>query len=528
MQLSKRLPYILTAVSSILYFLPFLRVLSHNGDEGTLIMGAVRVTEGQVPFRDFFEVMGPGTFYWLALFFKFLGTTWFATRICLLITTTAICLLLVYLSRRLRPGFEAIPVILFVAASYHDWDAISHHMSSNLFGLLAFAAFVRWMDKPRLLTLFLAGAGAGLTTWCMLPKGLLLFLSFLLLLWVLYRKNPLARSATAALAGGYLMFNAAGVAMFWAMGGLPDLIYANLIWPLTNYRGINVVPYGFEFKQLYWSGFTSSLIPLFSTAGGLVLSCMLSAPLILFIILPAVLLGCALYFGRDAFNRTTLPYWLAGAAFWLSEMHRKDVRHLVYGSPLLILLTFYLVRQVPNQWLQAAGKMVAACAVLLALLNPLVALSSQHAHHTRRGVVYDTFRENPVLDYMNATIATKEPIFIYPYSPLYYFLSAAENPTRYSILMYQINTDQQFRDVVQSLETTKVRHVIWDRHFPKMIKNSFPAYRIPPENALIVEPYLTEHYRVVGGSENGFQFLERIEPGTAVSALHKSLGGTKE
>jgi len=57
MQLSKRLPYLLVAASSILYFLPFLRVLSHHGDEGTLITGAVCVAEGQLPFRDFFEAM---------------------------------------------------------------------------------------------------------------------------------------------------------------------------------------------------------------------------------------------------------------------------------------------------------------------------------------------------------------------------------------------------------------------------------------------------------------------------------------
>src|ERR1035437_2089136 len=185
MQLSKRVPYLVVAACSILYFLPFLRVLSHQGDEGTLINGAVRVAEGQLPFRDFFEVMGPGTFYWLALFFKLLGTTWFATRVCLLVTTTAITVVLYYLARRLRCGLDAAPVIFFVAVSYHSWNAISHHMDSNLLGLLSFAAFVSWLDHRRSVMLLLAGIGAGLTTWFMLPKGLLLCFSFLLLLCIL-------------------------------------------------------------------------------------------------------------------------------------------------------------------------------------------------------------------------------------------------------------------------------------------------------------------------------------------------------
>jgi len=52
-----------------------MRILMHGPDEGTLIYGAQRVAEGQVPFRDFFEAMGPGTFYWEALFFKLFGIT---------------------------------------------------------------------------------------------------------------------------------------------------------------------------------------------------------------------------------------------------------------------------------------------------------------------------------------------------------------------------------------------------------------------------------------------------------------------
>jgi hypothetical protein len=255
MQLSKRLPYLLVAACSILYFLPFLRLLSHQGDEGTLIDGAVRVTEGQLPFRDFFEVMGPGTFYWLALFFKLLGTTWLATRICLLFTTLGITLLLFYLARRLRCGMEAVPVIFFVAVSFHNWNAISHHMDSTLFGLASFAALACWMDQPRGVMLFLAGAGAGLTTWCMLPKGVLLCLSFLLLVWILYRGEFRFRSMLTLL-GGYLLAIASGLALFWRAGGLPDLIYANVLWPLTNYSGINVVPYGLEFRKLYWDSFT--------------------------------------------------------------------------------------------------------------------------------------------------------------------------------------------------------------------------------------------------------------------------------
>jgi hypothetical protein len=507
MQLSKRLPYFLVAACSILYFLPFLHLLSHQGDEGTLITGALRVTEGQLPFRDFFEVMGPGTFYWLALFFKLLGTTWLATRICLLFTTLGITLLLFYLTRRLRCGMEAVPVIFFVAVSYHNWNAITHHTDSILFGLASFAALTSWMDQPRGVMLFLAGAGAGLTTWFMLPKGVMLCLSFALVLWILYRGEFRIRSLLMLL-GGYFLAIASGLALFWRAGGLPDLIYANLLWPLTNYSGINAVPYGLEFRELYWDSFTASFGAVTPLPVATAISAFLSIPFLIVMGLPVVLLTLGLRYKRISFDRVVLPYWFAGFAFWFSEMHRKDLPHIAYGSPVLVILAFYLYRQMHGKWPTRALQLIGISALSLALLNPLVALCASMRCSTPRGSMY-VFNVDGVLDFLTTRVKPGEAIFVYPYAPMYYFLSATRNPTRYSILMYQINTESQFREAVQSLETSNVRYVVWDRSFPQWINNWFPAYRNPPRDKLIMEPYLVEHYRVVGSTDTGFQFLER-------------------
>src|SRR5712691_1563168 len=460
MQTPKRLPYLVVALFSILYFAPFLRILSQNGDEGTLIDGAVRVAEGQVPFRDFFEVMGPGTFYWLALFFKLLGTTWFASRICLLVTTVDITVVLYYLARRLHPGLGAVPVIFFVAVSFHSWNAISHHMDSTLFGLLAFLAFVYWMDRAnpgedcanpgevrRPYALFLAGIAAGLTSWIMLPKGVLLCLSFVLLLWMLYRKEPIFWTSLGVLLGGYLLVMSIVVTMFWLAGGLRDMIHANLIWPLTNYGGANGVPYGLEFQQMYWTAFTMSLREVVSPVTSNAISGFLSVPFIVVMGLPLVLLALCVRYRRSAFA--------------------------------------------------------------LAMLNPLVALAANHKMLTRRGTLYQ-FEGDPVLAFLNARVRPGEAVFVYPYAPMYYFLSATKNPTRYSFLMYLLHTDAQFREVVRSLEDNQVRYVVWDRSFPERVTTWFPTYHISPDK-MIVEPYLTEHYNVIGGAGHGWQFLERKE-----------------
>ena len=522
---SRGAAYGLLTLSAAVYFLPFLRVLSHNGDEGTLITGAARVAAGEVPFRDFFEVMGPGTFYWLAVFFRILGPTWFATRVSLLLTTVGIAVALFYLTRRLRPGLEAIPVIFFAAVSFHSWNAISHHLDSNLFGLLSVAAICAWIDRRRVLYLDLAGLGAGITTGFMLPKGGLLFASFTIVLFILYRRDPALHRWMIRLFSGYTVAVVAMAAFFALRGGLSEMVYANLIWPLANYSDTNQVPYGMEFRQLYWESFMAAFHPLFPRNVAAAVSGFLSIPFMVVMGLP-LLLALIAAWKRLSLEPVTVPYWICGTAFWLSEIHRKDIAHLVFGSPLWIVLGFYYVRRVRSRWVQQTLQLVAISAVVLCLLNPAVALVAPYQTVTRRGTVYNAFRETPVLEFLQARIQPGEPVFIYPYSPLYYFLSAAQNPTRHSILMYQINTEAQFRDTVHSLETRRVRYVVWDRSFPLWIHKWFPNYRIPPEDQLIVEPYLTERYRVVGGQPDGYQFLERKDS-TEASLVQPALRQTK-
>ena len=60
--------YLVFTLSASLFLLPFMGIIRIKTDEGELLSGAVRIAQGQVFARDFIDVMGPGTFYWLAAF----------------------------------------------------------------------------------------------------------------------------------------------------------------------------------------------------------------------------------------------------------------------------------------------------------------------------------------------------------------------------------------------------------------------------------------------------------------------------
>ena len=120
------IPYLIFALCASLYFLPFMRLLLQETDEGILVYGAVRIVHGQVFARDFFEMVGPGTFYWLALFFKLFGVTFVATRICLFVTSLGTGLAMYFLSRRLCRRYQILPCILLAGTYFgSSWPAIS-------------------------------------------------------------------------------------------------------------------------------------------------------------------------------------------------------------------------------------------------------------------------------------------------------------------------------------------------------------------------------------------------------------------
>jgi len=104
-----------------------------------------------------------------------------------------------------------------------------------------------------------------------------------------------------------------------------------------------------------------------------------------------------------------------------------------------------------------------------------------------------------------------EYVFVYPYYPMYYFLAGIRNPTEYSILMYNINTEAQFHKAISDLDRKKVRYILWDTYVEgQNLKTWFPQYEHPSRNNLEIERYIETHYEVQE-IRNGFKIMQRRE-----------------
>src|SRR3984893_18074777 len=202
-----------------------------------------------------------------------------------------------FLSRRICGQYQVLPCILLVGTYFgSSWPAISHHVDSNCFALLAVACLIVWQDKRKRFLLFAAGALAGATTCCFQPKGMRLLLALLVWLWMQRRRQSTAISRLCAVAGGYVGVVGLMLVYFWSRHALWDLFYVNVLWPSQHYSAVNIVPYAQGIIHYYWDHFVIAKAGFRWT---IVTASILIAPFLLVAALPALLPALAARFIRN-------------------------------------------------------------------------------------------------------------------------------------------------------------------------------------------------------------------------------------
>lgn len=497
--------YLTFTVCAVLYLLPFMRLVFKGGDEGSLIDGAIRILHGQVFARDFFEVIGPGTFYLLAGFFKLFGATFLVDRTWLLVTSLGTFLSMYFLSRRVCARYQILPPLLLVSVYFSTlWPMVNHHVDSNFFSLLAVVCLVFWQDSRKSSLLLAAGVLAGVTTCILQPKGMFLLLGFLAWLWIQQKGRTGFLASACIVAGSYCSVVGLTLLYFWSRGALWDLIDMNFVWPSRHYATVNTIPYATGMAQ-FWNHW---VVPIHGIRWLTPAGVILILPFLLVAALPALVPVLAIPQGKRNLRPEILLYWLCGWALWLSEFHRHDIAHLTSGSPLLLILCIYFLAEYPVKIAGSALQLLAVAAGALAVVNLFIVLCL-HSVTTRVGSV-GMFKPDPVIAFLDSHVAPGSGIFAYPTCPMYYFLSATTNPTRYSLLVYNYNTSSQFQDAIRTLEQHKTKYVLWDTTFATKAALYFSLAVERPPGGLLMEPYLQSHYRIVKDA-NGVRIMELME-----------------
>lgn len=498
--------YIVFALLASAYLLPFLCIMLPRSNEGSIIYGAERIIHGDVFARDFFEVMGPGSLYILAFFFKVLGISFFANRVWLFCSSLGIALCLYFLSRRVSPQHALLPTLIIAGTWFGmQWPSISHHVDSDLFSLVAVVCLVIWNERSYSQMLYVAGICAAITLWIHQPKGVLLFLA--ISAWCALRPVPgRARIAICArVATAFVSVHVAVSLYFLSQGALRALADANLIWPMRNYTAINAVPYGLGIFSEYWRHW--AVLHGNTSWWSIALASILIIPFVFAAALPMILASTAHLVKDQTPSSTSLLCLLAGWSLWLAEIHRMDIYHLAFGCPLLLLVSIGILSGTIQPYIRAGLQILAIVTVCLMTINLLQVVTTPRVD-TRVGRV-GIFGSDAPLRLIEANTKTGDSIFVYPDCPNYYFLSATRNPTRVSLLIYNYNPAEEFQQVIRTLEQRRVRLVVWDTKFQeRTAKSVFPGVKVPEPEMQIMEPYLQARYRQIGVVD-GFRILLR-------------------
>jgi len=509
----------LTALAAYLW--AFLRISWRVGDEGTIVYGAQRVLEGAIPYRDFTEVMGPGAFYWHALWFSVLGVSWTTSRMALLATALGCASALYYITtRQYRGAFAVVPAAIYSLVTVPLWPAVNHHFDANLCVLLAVAILVGPSSASPARSV-ISGLLLGIGATIMPQKGA--YVAVALVVGSIMDR-PAAESVKRTLARALWMvvpFAAIGlgvIGFFWSRGALRDLLNATLVFPATSYHAVNVVPYAFSLREQYlepWAAIFLTLCPWPITE---VAAIVVWLPLVIVTVAPALVavltiadLASKRLWQLAPSGPSRWSYLLAAFALFASELHRPDLIHLVYGSPLLLVVLTGRLAGLRSRPAALARGVLTSCSVLTAIVLLSPAVGQHQVMNTRRGQVAMA-QYDDALEFIQSHVAPGDPVFVYPYYPMYYFLANVRNPTRHSILLYGYNGADEFRDAVQSIESKRVEFVLWDTVVSgENLRRWFPGYSDPAVEDQVLEAYLQSHYRLLD-TRNGFRILQRVEP----------------
>jgi hypothetical protein len=513
-------------VAACLYLCIFRRFMLLDPDEGIVLQGAERILRGEVLYRDFFSFFTPGSYYLLALLFKTFGNSLLVARMALVSYGGIFTVFAYWTARRtcsrstsLLTAYLTIVmshVALRGAAQLGQHSVVMYRrVLRGSVGADATPGMGVRAGKFRVLDLSFRtvqrrGAHRG---------GL--FLGFAALTW-LQRPLPFGWVHAVAFAAGLVWPLALTVGYFGGHHAL-GAMFADWNWPLHHYVVANKVPYGYS----DWSDEARESLFGTATPAEAFLVILTLSPCFLLPVLPIIGLVLLVYWviaaRRGALAPERAAYYVvatsAVAGALLSVVFvRTNVIHFAYLAPIFYLVLAWLIdgSDIRGEIVRsmrpilALGIFVTFTAVAMALL--ITNRNARTVTETRRGAVRFAGPDQ-VLAYTQAHVPAGEKIFVYPYFPLAYYLTATFSATRYEYLPPGMHTREQDEEAIAELEASRPAVVLFEPSFYDNISTSWPN---TPVESIAVDPvrdYIVGHYHscanLSGGAKSHFSFMAR-------------------
>ena len=498
--------------------------LVFSPDEGILLEAAQRMLGGKKLYVDFFGYMSPGS-YWLQEFIlHWLGLTLRAGRLGVIFDfalQSALVFWLIAAAGYPKAAWATVSLFFCFEAGNPGLILPGHRWDSAALSLASVALCVQGAVSEKRVAWLGAGALVAFAAFCTPSIALLAPVTILVLLFAGQRRF-LAPYLGAA--------GATAACILWAMyaGGYLGAFAAQMAWLTRNYSRVNITPYGWPLGG-YGELFRAiSEVPL-PARPILLLTALLPA------LLPAVaLLGWAIvWFRRKIFAlvpavpsqppaaRTCIPYLLACLAVYiLSTEPRPDITHLTYVAPLGYVLTAVLICEYLPR---AAGLTIFACILPGALLmsaQSAAALTTTIPVSTPVGVLQVAPEEQSAVRALLGEVRPGQSLYVHPYLPLFYFLTQAGNPTRFSYLAPGMMGDNEEKAALQQLEKSPPAWILYLPLRREDYLRVFPSAAQSQLHYEAIESWIHAHYAPLDRPlwVSGYQLLTRRREPTPATA----------
>lgn len=447
-------------------------------DENIYIYQGLLVSQGKIPYRDFFDFVTPGSFIINGLFIKLFGPTMVGLRLLALfclITCSAITV---------EIGKKHVPKSCLIILSTLFWFIhipitmqVSHHLFSATFGMGSIYLLLNSL-KVRSKTIntkkYIVGGGVlcGLCLLCTQSLGgiLLAGLSGFLTLYFYFSKNTsfiqsikvtillfiLPALAPILLTGVWLLFNNA----------LNDFWYSSVIW---LFRG------GYSETTSHWyfgEGFLKVVSP---TASGDIYVApfheLIKTLLHGWLPILGLVWGAQILWQQQKNNRTSWYFaclWLSAFLF-IGAALSYPTRILVayHGWPAYLLGIMAVHNLVKKNFIICKSIGIIFFILCLLWTKPLIYRASQMIllpSYMSFGTVekqltplpWDTKEkiewQNNIVTRIHEESKSKESFFVLNIEPQLYLLSDRHNPTRYQYLLHTYNTEKQILEAANDLK----------------------------------------------------------------------------
>jgi hypothetical protein len=447
---------------------PFFRYVFWLGDEGVVLHGAERVLRGEVLYRDFFELLPPGSVLLVSAWMKLFGPDFASVRMLVVCVIVVIAALSYTAARRVsgNRGLAAMLVVAWAALSQGGWTVINHHWFATAASMASMVVMLVALGGRRAASgFFAAGLFAGATAMIVSIRGALLCVALVGIALTLRE-----RRALVTVIGGIAVVPAATLVYLAGTGALGAAVLDVVVFPARHYSAIQVVPFG--------AGATPYQMPaaVFFPATFLLAGA------------TAVVGGGPMWRGQCV--RAPLAFALVGL---LGAFPRPDVTHLLFtmplACPLFAVVATYLLRRLRRGLKIAVSvALLLLCALAIAyrlhgIAWPLVAGPLREVR-TARGTFVGP--PSPWIEAVGALVPHIEraprdaAYFFYPYSPMLPYLTDRRHIAPLDVMVPGYTSAAQYREVCRRV-VRDAQWIVLDRTWrhPQVLRTLFPSMRDP-------------------------------------------------